>query len=78
LEFLTSRKVEIGDRNIQVRALANVRNGTVTEARRYGYYRAMGIRQFLIDSGVPAEQITVGIEDVSGTDPTDIVELFAS
>ena len=78
LEFLTSRKVEIGDRNIQVRALANVRNGTVTEVRRYGYYRAMGIRQFLIDSGVPAEQITVGIEDVSGTDPTDIVELFAS
>ncbi len=77
-EFLSSRKDDIGDRIIQVRALANVRNGAVTEARRFGYYRAMGIRQFLIDSGIPAVRITVGIEDVSDTDTTDIVELFAS
>jgi len=77
-DFITSRKDEIGDRGIQVRALANVRNGAVTEARRFGYYRAMGIRQFLIDSGVPSERITVGIEDVSDADLTDIVELFAS
>jgi hypothetical protein len=77
-EFLVSRKEDIGDRSIQVRALANVRNGAVTEARRFGYYRAMGIRQFLIDSGIPSDRITVGIEDVSDADARDIVELFAS
>ena len=77
-EFLVSRRDDIGDRPIQVRALANVRNGAVTEARRYGYYRAMGIRQFLIDSGISSERITIGIEDVSDADNTDIVELFAS
>jgi len=77
-EFLVSRKADIADRPIQVRALANVRNGAVTEARRFGYYRAMGIRQFLIDSGIPSDRITVGIEDVSDADATDIVELFAS
>ena len=77
-DFLVSRKDEIGDRSIQVRALANVRNGAVTEARRFSYYRAMGIRQFLIDAGIPSNRITVGIEDVSDADNTDIVELFAS
>ena len=77
-DFLTSRKDDIGDRPIRVRALANVRNGAVTEARRFGYYRAMGIRQFLIDSGIPSDRITIGIEDVSDADTTDIVELFAS
>ncbi|MEI6399058.1 MAG: hypothetical protein WCO71_09825 [Pseudomonadota bacterium] len=75
--FLTARKGDIGDRSIQVRALANVRNGAVTEARRFSYYRAMGVRQFLIDSGIPKDRISVGIEDVSDPEKIDIVELFA-
>jgi hypothetical protein len=37
----------------------------------------MGIRQFLIDSGVPRQQIAVEIEDVSNPEQADLVELFA-
>lgn len=77
-DFIDSRRAAIGDRRVQVRALANVRDGAVTEARRFGYYRAMGIRQALINLGIPADQISVGIEDVSDPDKIDIVELFAS
>ena len=76
-ELITSRKGELADRTLQVRAFANVQNGNVTEARRYGYYRAMGLRQFLVDAGIPADQIRVGIEDITNQDLTDIAELFA-
>jgi hypothetical protein len=75
--FLAARKDEIAGRPIRVRALANVRNGAVTEARRFSYYRAMGIRQYLIESGISADRIVVGIEDVSDAEKIDIVELFA-
>ena len=76
-ELFTNRKAELLDRTIQIRAFANVQNGNVTEARRYGYYRAMGVRQFLLDAGVPSEQIKVGVEDVSNQELSDIVQLFA-
>lgn len=75
--FIANRKDELAGRTLQVRALANVQNGNVSEARRYSYYRAMGIRQFLIDSGLPPQQIAVGIEDVSNPEQANIVELFA-
>jgi hypothetical protein len=76
-DFIASRKDELSGRVVQVRAIANVQNGNVSEARRYSYYRAMGIRQFLIDSGLPAQQIAVGIEDVSNPEQANLVELFA-
>jgi len=76
-ELIASRKTDLADRTLQVRAFANVQNGNVTEARRYSYYRAMGIRQFLVDAGFPSDQIRVGIEDITNQDLTDIVELFA-
>ncbi len=75
-ELVSARKNELVDRTIQVRAFANVQNGNVTEARRYSYYRAMGLRQFLIDAGFPPDQIRVGIEDITNQDLSDIVELF--
>jgi len=77
-EFINDVKPDLGTRTINVRAIANIRDGNVTEARRFGYYRAMGLRQVLIDLGIPAEQITIGIEDVSDTDKIDVVEMFAS
>ncbi|MCX8504285.1 MAG: hypothetical protein ORN52_09950 [Beijerinckiaceae bacterium] len=76
-ELVSSRKNQLADRTLQVRAFANVQNGNVTEARRYGYYRAMALRQFLVDAGFPADQIRVGIEDITNQDLSDIVELFA-
>lgn len=76
-ELISNRKAEFIDRIIQVRAFANVQNGNVTEARRYSYYRAMGIRQFLIDAGVSPAHIKVGVEDVSSQELSDIVQLFA-
>ncbi len=76
-ELLSTRRTDLADRTIQLRAFANVQNGNVTEARRYSYYRAMGIRQFLVDAGIPPSQIRVGVEDISNQDLSDIVQLFA-
>ncbi len=76
-EFLDRNKSELADRRIRVRALANVRDGAVTDARRFGYYRAMSMRQLLIDQGYPANQIVVAIDDVSDAERHDIIELFA-
>lgn len=76
-EFLDRNKVDLADRRIRVRALANVRDGAVTDARRFGYYRAMSMRQLLIDQGYPANKIVVAIDDVSDSENHDIIELFA-
>ena len=76
-EFLDRNKSDLADRRIRVRALANVRDGAVTDARRFGYYRAMSMRQLLIDQGYPANQIVVAIDDVSDSERHDIIELFA-
>lgn len=76
-EFLDRNKDDLADRRIRVRALANVRDGAVTDARRFGYYRAMSMRQLLIDQGYPANKIVVAIDDVSDSENRDIVELFA-
>ena len=76
-EFLNRNKDELAERRIRVRALANVRDGSVTDARRFGYYRAMAMRQLLIDQGYPANKIVVAIDDVSDSDRHDVVELFA-
>lgn len=76
-EFLNRNKSDLAERRIRVRALANVRDGSVTDARRFGYYRAMAMRQLLIDQGFPANKIVVAIDDVSDSDRHDIVEIFA-
>ncbi len=76
-EFLDRNKDDLADRRIRVRALANVHHGNVTDARRFSYYRAMSMRQLLIDQGYPADKIVVAIDDVSDTESRDIVELFA-
>jgi hypothetical protein len=76
-EFLNRNKDELAERRIRVRALANVRDGSVTDARRFGYYRAMAMRQLLIDQGYPANKIVVAIDDVSDSERHDVVEIFA-
>ena len=76
-EFLNRNKDDLAARRIRVRALANVRDGSVTDARRFGYYRAMAMRQMLVDQGFPANKIVVVIDDVSDSERHDIVELFA-
>ncbi|MEY4090864.1 MAG: hypothetical protein RLZZ496_46 [Pseudomonadota bacterium] len=76
-DFFDRNKVNLADRRIRIRALANVRDGAVTDARRFGYYRAMSMRQLLIDQGFPANKIVVAIDDVSDSESRDIVEIFA-
>lgn len=76
-EFINRNKDDLAERRIRVRALANVRDGAVTDARRFSYYRAMAMRQLLIDQGIPANKIVVVIDDVSDSERHDVVELFA-
>ena len=76
-DYLERNKSELAERRIRIRALANVRDGAVTDARRFGYYRAMAMRQLLVESGYPANKIVLAIDDVSDSERTDVVELFA-
>lgn len=76
-DFLEQHKDELAARRVRIRALANVRDGAVTDARRFGYYRAMAMRQLLIDLGYPAPKIVLTIDDVSDSERTDTLELFA-
>ena len=76
-EFINRNKDDLAERRIRVRALANVRDGAVTDARRFSYYRAMAMRKLLIDQGIPANKIVVVIDDVSDSERHDVVELLA-
>lgn len=76
-EFLNRNKNELAERRIRVRALANVRDGSVKDARHFGYYRAMAMRQLLIDQGYPTNKIVIAIDDISDSERNDIVEIFA-
>ena len=59
-------------------ALANVTHGNVSDARRFAYYRAMTLRQILIENKIPAKAIALTITDVQAVEDEDIVELIAN
>jgi len=47
----------------EIRAFASPQDGAVSEARRIAYYRAMVLRQRLVDAGVPAARIRVRVDE---------------
>ena len=60
---------------MKIRALANVNSGNVTEARRFAYYRAMVVRQFLASNKISNSMIVVSVQDADSADFEDQVQL---
>jgi hypothetical protein len=60
----------------EIRAFASTGDGAVSEARRVAYYRAMVLRQRLVDAGVPAARIRVRVDDQGRPVDAEAVRIF--
>jgi hypothetical protein len=52
------------------------RGAAVTEARRTAYYRAMLLRQLLVEQGVAVSRITVRIEDTTDSKLSEVTQVY--
>ena len=58
---------------VEIRAHADASSGSLTDARRVAYYRAMQVRQQLIAAGIPGDKLTIRVVDVvSETEGRDV------
>ncbi|MEM6665433.1 MAG: hypothetical protein AAF638_03430 [Pseudomonadota bacterium] len=64
-------------RRIEIQALANAFNGTLSEARKSAYYRAMLVRERLLQGGLSASQIAIRVEDIVSENQEEVVEIEA-
>ena len=62
--------------SFEVRAFASSQDGAVTEGRRVAYYRAMVLRQRLVDAGVPAARIRVRVDEQGRPADAEAVRIF--
>jgi hypothetical protein len=60
-----------------IRAFAVDNSGTITEARRLAYYRAMMVRQELVKAGLRANQVTAQIDDSTDIANRSLVRVLA-
>lgn len=60
----------------EIRAFAGLQDGAVTESRRIAYYRAMLVRQRLVEAGVPAARIRLRIDERGGPADAEAVRIF--
>lgn len=64
------------ENKLEVRAFAQSTVGSVSEARRIAYYRAMQTRTELVRSGVAANRIEVKIRESLSPEEIDVVRIF--
>lgn len=74
-EFLGSRD-ELKDQKIEIRAFAQSTVGSISEARRIAYYRAMQTRSELLKSGFSAANLDVKIRESVLPEEVDVVRIF--
>lgn len=74
--FLDENSLKTGS-VIKIYGFARSTMGSVTEARRIAYYRAMETRTVLIDAGVSADNITVTVYDTEDGNDADTVRIFS-
>ena len=60
-----------------IRAYAVENSGTITEARRLAYYRAMMVRQEFVKAGLRPAQLSVHIDDSSDASNRSLVRIYA-
>lgn len=75
-DFGLTHELAQSDRTLEIIAFANTIEGNATDIRRVAYYRAMLIRNALLDAGVPASRIAVGVRDVRTAEEGSEVKVF--
>lgn len=65
------------DGELVIRAFAVESAGTISEARRLAYYRAMLVRQEFVKAGLKPTQLTVHIDDSTDAANRSLVRIFA-
>lgn len=63
--------------NVEIRAFAQSTVGSVSEARRIAYYRAMQTRSELIKTGMPAAKVELKMRESASPEELDVVRIFA-
>lgn len=71
-----SREVQAA-RQIEIRAIASPTSGSMTEARRVAYYRAMLVRGELLSNGIAPDRVVVRVDERATTEDADTVRVFA-
>ncbi len=75
-DFGTNHELAQSDRTLEIIAFAHTLQGNATDVRRVAYYRAMLIRNQLMEAGVPASRIAVGVRDVRTLEEGSEVKVF--
>lgn len=70
-------KSDVAGAKVEIRAFAQSTVGSVSEARRIAYYRAMQTRSELIKTGVEASKIELKLRDSASPEELDVVRIFA-
>lgn len=70
------RKGAESETGLHLVAYANARDGALSDSRRVAYYRAMATRAELIARGIPAQRLTIRIEDRDAESDKDRVRVF--
>ena len=74
--FLRDKR-DVAGAKVEIRAFAQSTIGSVSEARRIAYYRAMQTRSELIKTGVAADKIELKLRDSASPEELDVVRIFA-
>ena len=70
-------KSDVAGQKVEIRAFAQSTVGSVSEARRIAYYRAMQTRTELIKTGIPASKVELKMRDSASPEELDVVRIFA-
>lgn len=74
-EYLGTSPVAKSD-TIEIRAIAQSTVGSISEARRIAYYRAMEMRSQLIQAGFDSTKIMVKVRESASPEDADVVQVF--
>jgi hypothetical protein len=76
IKAFLEKESELSNHAIEIRAFAQSTIGSVSEARRIAYYRAMQTRAELLKSGYKASNITVKVRESISPEELDAVQIF--
>lgn len=56
-DYFTQKAGQVGDGKYEIRSIASSKVGSISEARRKAYFRALVVRNILLKRGIPSEKI---------------------
>ena len=77
-KFVAENNLANSKVRLTIQAYASESEGSVSETRRFAYYRALTARKELVDRKVPAANITINIFDTQNKDQGASVEIIIS